>query len=215
MASKTPTWDILVCSIVHRTEQLALLLEELERQHAPGVGIRVCRDNLQLQYGPKCQLLLDSSEADYVSFLDDDDWVAKDFVKAIRTALRLRPDYVGFQVHYTEDGVYQVPVIHSLQYPGWHGGWGDNGNGLTRDIVHFNPIRRELAVQGRWEGGAAADVRWADQLRNLGCVRTEIFIDRELHFYRPTGGGFSIPPPMYEEVPMPGDYPHVTWVAHA
>jgi hypothetical protein len=44
----TPTWDILICSIPHRDEMLADLLAELDRQHQPGVGVIVCRDNLDL-----------------------------------------------------------------------------------------------------------------------------------------------------------------------
>ena len=138
------------------------------------------RDNLQVGYGEKCQRLVDSSEADYVSFLDDDDWVADDFVPTIAEALEQQPDYVGFRVLFTEDGVPCMPVVHSLQYHGW----ANTPDGLYRDINHFNPIRRELALLGDWTGGNFADRRWAEQLRNLGVVRDEVFIDRELHHYR-------------------------------
>jgi hypothetical protein len=46
---------------------LDALLAELGRQLLPGVGVRVFRDNLETVYGEKCQRLLDSSTADYVS----------------------------------------------------------------------------------------------------------------------------------------------------
>jgi hypothetical protein len=200
------TWDILICSIVHRTEMLAELLAEFERQLLPGVGVRVYRDNLEIEYGDKCQVLLDSSEAEYVSFFDDDDWPADDFIEAITEALEQRPDYVGFDVKFTEDGVPQQPVHHSLQHNGWH-----NGEVLTRDIVHFNPILRVLAVQGRWHGGAAADVRWADDLRRIGCVKDEVYIQRELLHYRHVGGCFTIPPAATEIPPRP-DADWVTWL---
>jgi hypothetical protein len=207
MTARTPTWDILICSIVHRTEMLEDLLTEFRRQLQPGVGVRVFRDNLETQYGDKCQRLLDSSEAEYVSFFDDDDWPARDFVGAIRQALRKRPDYVGFEVRFTEDGVLQVPVYHSLRYPGW----ANNSDALLRDIVHFNPIRRELAVQSKWQGGAAADIRWADGLRELGCVKTEVYIDRVMHHYRHSGGSFTVPPPMVEP-PLRPAVDWVTWI---
>lgn len=206
----TPTWDILICSIEERTDMLAELLEELERQLVPGVGVRVYRDNLETIYGEKCQRLLESSEAEYVSFLDDDDWVAADFVEAITTALKDRPDYVGFKVLYTRDGEPQIPVIHSLDC----GGWSNNADALLRDLVHFNPIRRELAIQGRWEGGDGADARWAEQLRALGCVKTQTFIDRELHHYRfRSAHTFTAPrQPMTEHPPRPAaDF--VTWLS--
>jgi len=178
-------WDLLVCSIAHRTEMLTELLGEFARQRAElenpaSVSVIVFRDNLQTEYGAKCQALLEASTADYVSWFDDDDWPAPDFMASVLEALEEQPDYVGFKVRYTEDGVPQVPVYHTLRYSGWV----NNPEALYRDIVHFNPIRRDLALRGRWEGGDGADRRWADQLRALGCVREEVFIDRELHHYR-------------------------------
>lgn len=204
-----PTWDILICSIPHRAQMLTELLGELERQHQAGVGVLVCQDNVQMQYGDKCQRLLDASIADYVSFLDDDDWITDDFITAIREALDQEPDYVGFKVQYTEDGVQQMPVYHSLQYPGWV----NNPEALYRDIVHFNPIRRDLAIQSQWAGGCGADRHWADGLRALGCVKSEVFIDRELHHYRHVGGGFTVPEPLAECPSQPVGFDFVTWVS--
>ncbi len=202
------TWDILITSIVHRTDMLAELLTELKRQLAPGVGVRVYRDNLEAQYGDKCQALLDSSKADYVSFIDDDDWIEPDFVKTIMQALRKKPDYVGFNVKFTENGAPQMPVYHSLQWNGWM----NNPEALYRDIVHFNPIRRDLAVLSKWEGGAAADVHWADGLRNLQCVKNEVYIEREMYHYRHEGFYFSIPPKMDDPPPQPEEFGFVTWL---
>jgi glycosyltransferase involved in cell wall biosynthesis len=205
----TPTWDILIASIPHRDHMLTELLAELDRQHQPGVGVLIFRDNIDIQYGDKCQRLLDASHAEYVSFLDDDDWIEPDFIDVIREALDQRPDYVGFNVDFTEDGVKQMPVIHSLQ----HTGWVDNPEALYRDIVHFNPIRRDLAVQSKWAGGCGADRHWADGLRELGCVKTEVYIDRELHHYRHVGGSFTVPMRLAECPPQPDGFPFVTWVS--
>jgi hypothetical protein len=208
----TPTWDILICSIEHRTDMLDELLAELDRQLLPGVGVRVYRDNLETVYGTKCQRLLESSTADYVSFLDDDDWIAEDFIDTIMYALHEWPDYVGFRVKYTKDGQPQIPVYHTLQHgPGWH----DTADALYRDIAHFNPIRRTLALQAAWAGGDGADRRWAEQLRALGCVKDEVYIDRELHHYRnrthDTFVRSSAQQPLAEHPPQP-DYPFVTWL---
>jgi hypothetical protein len=205
------TWDILICSIEHRADMLDALLAELGRQLVPGVGVRVFRDNLETVYGEKCQRLLDSSTADYVSFLDDDDWVAEDFIETVMEALYLEPDYVGFKVLYTVDGQPQMPVFHTLKYDGWV----NNPEALYRDIVHFNPIRRDLALQGRWEGGDGADRRWADQLRAIACVKNEVYVDRELHHYRnrthDTFVRSSAQQPLAEHPPRP-DHGFVQWV---
>ena len=171
---------MLVCSIVHRTNQLANLLAALAPQIVPGVGVRVFRDNLETGYGEKCQALLDSSTADYVSFVDDDDMVAPDFVARVLDALAGSPDYVGFRVLYTVDGLFRLPVIHSLRFPDWI----NTPDELQRDLVHFNPIRRDLALLGEWEGGMGADFRWATQVRATGRVRDEAFIDAEMYRYQ-------------------------------
>lgn len=206
------TWDILVCSIFHRAEMLDALLGELERQLMPGVGVRVFRDNQETVYGDKCQRLLDSSKADYTCFLDDDDWIEDDYVSSIVEALRKRPDYVGFRVRFTKDGVPQIPVYHTLKYTGWV----DGNEALYRDINHFNPIRRKLALKGEWAGGDGADRRWADQLRALGCVKEEVFIDRELHHYRMRSDDtfiFSSTKAPLDHAPERPDFPFVTWVS--
>jgi glycosyltransferase involved in cell wall biosynthesis len=206
------TWDLLICSIEHRTDMLDALLTELGRQLAPGVGVRVYRDNLETEYGAKCQRLLDSSEAEYVSFLDDDDWIEPDFIEAIMAAVEERPDYIGFKVRFTKDGNPQLPVFHTLQY----GGWIDAPDALYRDIVHFNPIRRDLATRGVWAGGDGADRRWANQLREQGCVKTEVFIDREMHHYRnrshDTFVFSSVQQPLTDHPARP-DHEFVTWVS--
>jgi glycosyltransferase involved in cell wall biosynthesis len=205
---RVPTWNILIASIPHRNEMLTQLLAELNRQYQPGLGVIVAVDNCDIPYGDKCQKILDASEADYISFLDDDDWIEPDFVSAIMNALDLDPDYVGFNVDFTEDGVRQMPVYHSLQYNGWT----NNPEALYRDIVHFNPIRRALAIQAKWAGGCGADRQWADQLRDLGIVKTEVYIDRELHHYRKIGPGFVVPERLAEVPPRPDGYTFVRWL---
>ena len=201
------SYDILIGSMEERTLELTALLAELERQIQPGVGVIVCRDNLELEYGPKMQKLLEASQADYISFMDDDDWVAPDFISRIMTALQEDPDYVGFKVKYTVDGVPQVPVIHSLQYHGWQ----NFPDKLTRDLVHFNPVRRSLGIQSSWTGGYAADGRWTDGLR--GLVKTEVFIDEEMYYYQNSSTKSFLAPhaPVTERIPQP-DFPWVTWI---
>ena len=202
----SPTWDILIATIVHRTDMLTELLEHLERQLVPGVGVLVYRDNREQLYGPKCQRLYDASQADYVSMLDDDDWVSDDYIPAVMEALKERPDYVGYKILYTEFGVaadpdHPLPQVRRLvRHPG----------ALYRDICHKNPLRRDLAIQAPWEGDGGADITWAFALRQLGIVKTEVFIDRELYHYRSTGAyNSSGLAPMDDPPPRP-DFDFVT-----
>jgi hypothetical protein len=202
----TGTWDILIASIAHRTDLLDALLDHLKGQLRPGVGVIVYRDNRDQLYGPKCQALYDASTADYVSMLDDDDWVADDYIPAVKKALRTRPDYVGYRVLYTEHGTPMQPIVHSLQY----GGWGADADCVFRDICHKNPLRRDLAVQATWDGDGGADMTWANQLR--GLVKDEVFIDRELYHYRSTGAYDTSNLAPLEDPPPRPDHGWVTWL---
>ncbi len=203
-----PSYDILVCSIPHRHASLCALLAELGTQMQPGAGVLIYRDNLEASYGAKCQALLDASAADYVSWFDDDDLPAPDFVSSVMKALAGRPDYVGFPVRWTLDGVPQIPVEHSLR----HGGWHDTPDMLQRDIVQFNPVRREIALAGHWEGGYEAERRWADQVRASGLVKTEAWIEEPMYYYQDSRGDtFKTPRVRMPEADIP-ELPSYPWL---
>jgi hypothetical protein len=172
-------WQILIPHIPHRHEKLIELLDTLYPQMRPNVEVIVYTDNLDVSYVEKLQTLYDAADAEYVSSLANDDSVSPDFIPRVCEALKQKPDYVGFRVRYTEDGQRQMPVIHSLKC----GGWFDTPDAYLRDMMYYNPIRRELAQQVKFRG-PFCDREWADDLRALGCVKTEIFIDDEMLYYR-------------------------------
>ena len=172
-------YDLLIPTIPHRHEVLCALLAELGRQMLPGAGVIVWRDNLEHSYGDKCQGLLEASDADYVAFMDDDDWPSEDYLSAVLGALEGGPDYVGWPEMYTVDGGQGRIIVHSLhdrsaEYPGVQVGL----------VAHKNPIRREMALLGRWEGGWGADTRGADQVIATGRVRSEAWIPKPVYHYR-------------------------------
>ena len=190
-------WDLLICTIPHRHETLCQLLSDLDRQFQPtprksgsyyyaDVGALLYRDNLTVSYGDKTQALLEASTADYVSCIDDDDLLAADSVARIRHALRTEhPDYVGFNVAWTRDGVPQLPVEHSLRHPAWANG----ENRLLRSVMQFNPIRRDIALDGRWEGGYEAERRWQAGVLAAGRCKTEVWLDDPpVYLYRERQG---------------------------
>jgi hypothetical protein len=204
------TYDLLIPTIPHRHAFLCELLAELDRQWQPGVGVRVYRDNLQATLREKNQALLESSGADYVSWLDDDDWLAPNYLDLVMHALRDGPDYVGFQVHWSIDGVTQLPVEHSLAHQGWVNG----PDRLTRDITALNPIRRELALLGRWDfcQDHGADRSWAQQVTASGRVKTEVFIPAIMYHYRFGSADSFLSPREPWPGPLPG-LPSYPWLA--
>ena len=204
------TWDILICSVWQRTDLLTGLLGELQRQWQPGLRVLVARDNLEMSVGDKRQMLLQAAGAEYVSFIDDDDSVAPDFVERIMGALAERPDYVGFRVHCTERGEPRVHAIHSLANSGWH----NTAHTLYRDISHLNPMPRTLAIQSGFEGGYGEDGRWVDGLR--GLLHTEVYIDSDLYYYQHDDGNTLFQHhrnPLIAEPPRPEQFnDFVTWL---
>lgn len=211
------TYDILIPTIPHRHGHLCALLAELDSQIradrldiSGGLRVHIYRDNLEATLREKNQALLDSSEADYVSWLDDDDWLAHDYVGQVMSRLTTyRPDYIGFPVEWTVDGQYQVPVDHSLRHQGWVNG----PQGLTRDITALNPIRRELALLGKWDypRDHGADRAWAEQVAATGRVRTEKYIPWVMYFYRfRTGDSFLSQRQPLNIVPQLPQYPWLT-----
>jgi hypothetical protein len=205
-----PLWDILITSIPHRHELLCGLLAELSCQRealfgpdADGskVGALLYRDNLELPYGDKTGVLMRASRAQYVSCIDDDDLPGPGYMSWIWAALASRPDYVGYPVRWTRDGVAQLRIEHSLR----HGGWGADDGLLKRDLSEKNPIRRELALLGSWSGGYEAEARWAAEVRATGRVRTEAWIPEPVYWYREsTADTFQTP-----RQPFPGLLPEL------
>lgn len=174
------TWDLLIATIPHRHERLCGLLAELDRQWQAGLGVLVYRDNLQHAVGAKRQALLEASQANYVSFVDDDDTVAPDFVALIMKALASEPDYVGFRVNCRTDGKLVNSADHSLRYTKWD----TLPDRLIRDFSHLNPIRRELALLGRFRGKDVEDWNWAKGVRDHRAGWREELIPDVMYEYR-------------------------------
>lgn len=214
-----PTWDILITTIPHRHKVLCELLASLDAQiefppsyRMYGVGAIVYRDNLAVTYGAKTRALQEASKADYVSCVDDDDLLAPDAVSRVCAALRTKPDYVGFPVLWTRDGAPQMRIEHSLRY----GNWGGNGEMLYRDVSEKNPMRRDIALAGHWEGGYSAETRWAHSIRETGLLaadREAWLPDPPVYLYRErTADTFQtsrepLPPDQIQPLPS---YPWLT-----
>lgn len=215
-----PSLEILIPSVYARHDLLVRLLDHLAPQTAPYMGnarILCLRDDGQAAVGSKRNQLMLAATAEYVCFLDDDDWVADDYVGRIMAALASRPDiqYVGFGVRLTIDGADQKPVYHSLRYPEWS----EDEHGYYRGISHLNPIRRTSALLGLpFQPGFGEDKAWADRVMASGQVKSEVFIEGSaMYTYRwssqgslfaggPKHTGQPAPPlPAYQHVRLLGE----------
>jgi hypothetical protein len=162
----------------------------------------------ELSIGEIRQRLLEEATGEYVCFIDDDDWVPDWYCDEIFYALG--KDYVGFEVELFEKDKKMPRVFHSIRYGIWH----EDEKGYYRGITHLNPIKREIALLGKFgKQGIGEDESWARMI--APHVRTENYIDKIMYYYRHNGdntmfGGPKRPEKTYYRV----DFKHPQFRYH-
>lgn len=188
VSDKRPKWDILILSVHSRKDQLRELLGNLTQQIAayPDVNVIVLTDNTFYETGKKRTALLRFSKAQYISFIDDDDEVPKDYVATIYPYLDGVNDYVGFKVAYSQNGVPEKkPIINDASVERWS----EDDTAWYRHISHLNPIKREIVRSFSFVGMAREDYRWSLAVKKSGRVKKAAFIDRPLYHYKRSDSG--------------------------
>lgn len=143
-----PMWlSILVCSTTERApllQRLVAFLRSQARRFPRQVEIVVNIDGGELPVGMKRQQLLEQAVGHFVAFVDDDDFVAHDYVERILAAVKAEPDAdcVSLVGTLTTNGQNPEKFTHSIQ----HGGWYTEQGVHYRTPNHLNPIRRRLAL---------------------------------------------------------------------
>lgn len=170
--------SILIASLARRHILLDELLRNLITQveEHSDIEVIVLRNNGEYSIGNYRQKLLDSAQGDYVCFIDDDDKIPPFYCEKIMESLG--KDYVGFKVKLYNNEIERLPVYHSIQYTGWY----QDEHGYYRGVTHLNPIRRKIALKGKFHtNGSGEDENWAREVRPY--VKTENFIDEYMYFY--------------------------------
>jgi len=177
----TPDWTILIATLGQRQQRFERLLSHLlpQVEECPGqVNVLAYWNNGERPLAEVRQALVEEADGAFVSFIDDDDLVADNYVRSVVPALNKGINYVGFRLQCYVDGVPLKPTYHSLRYTQWY----DDERGYYRDISHLNPIRRDVALQADFrKTEPPEDVAWADQLR--GRITKEHFVDDVMYHY--------------------------------
>jgi glycosyltransferase involved in cell wall biosynthesis len=112
-------WTIAICGIPDRFHTVSpLLYSLLETQGVarhPDVELLYLLDSKRRTTGAKRNTLLNAARGDYISFIDDDDAVAGDYVARVLDALRQHPgvDVVCFPQRAT---LAPMGLIHECTY---------------------------------------------------------------------------------------------------
>jgi glycosyltransferase involved in cell wall biosynthesis len=180
--------SILIATVPERRRKFHLLSMELERQ-AEGLPVQIVPLITERaskggpSIGKKRQDLLLMAKGEYVTFIDDDDWIDSDYIQLILEAIGSGPDCIGFLV--SVQGLARKPQIASASNE-WQG-WADNIGGFdyVRTIYHKNPVKRDIALQiGYNDLKFGEDHDYSVRLKQSGLLKTEVFIDRPLYIYR-------------------------------
>jgi hypothetical protein len=179
--------SVLICTLPSRSALLDKLVDELYAQaDSEGWDIEVIVDSrTNITVGAKRQALLERSRGDYVCFVDDDDWIAHDYVGRICRAIisELSPDCIAISGVMTTAGAVPEPFYNSIANTEWHSKDGAH----YRTPTHLSPVKRELALQAGFSSMSyGEDHDYSQRLRPL--LKTEASTGRAplyFYFYQP------------------------------
>ena len=187
----TPILSILTPAVPSRMAQLAKLCDELARQIG-GLAVEhlTLLDNKRRTVGEKRDALLRAARGAYVAFVDDDDWIEHNYVRELLGAMEANPDVITFQQCATVNNDNSL-VMFRLG----HGNDAFRPDGVTlRNAWHVCAWRRTLAIQSRFPANSFGE-DWAFAEPLCRIAKTEIHIQKVLHFYRHSAETTEAPAP--------------------
>ncbi len=188
---KKPRLSILVCALERRREESKKLFDEIYRQifALPDpwtVELHVLLDEGHINVGEKRNILMARANGDYLCFVDDDDWVAPNYIQALVKKCDGGTDCVVFGASYTCDGKPGRPFDFDLKYPRY----ADNEKMFERTPNHLTPIKSSIAKSIVFPNlTRAEDNHYAVRVRRLlksqsVCVGNGVSGKDELYHYR-------------------------------
>lgn len=139
-------------------------------------------DDGGLSIGEKRNALLQEATADYVCFVDDDDWVLGGFFDGVMKGIEKGVDCCSLRGVITTNNLDPKIFEHSIRYQEYK--TTDNPIVYERYPNHLNVIKREIAQQFKFpEIDHGEDTDWATQLHKSGLLKTEHYIPDIIYHY--------------------------------
>jgi len=174
--------SILVPSVPSRlTTFFPRLIQQLEKQVGARSDIEILGfyDNKRRTVGEKRNALLQLARGEYLTFIDDDDRVADDYIASIMDTLAVHPeaDVVVFDCITTIDNKSTTYSKYSINYE-----YGQTGDQWRGKPAHTMVWRSAIAKKHMYPNqNYGEDVNWV--VRACADVRHEVRIDKTLYFY--------------------------------
>jgi len=185
----TPTWSVLIPTVPRRRHHLFRLIDYLGEQIGDGpVELLALLDNKRRTIGAKRQALLDMARGDWVSYVDDDDWIAEDYISQILAVLRSdKPDLVVFPIVVTingdDEGVVESSIKYAPRQPLDPLEEYKPGRITKRPPHELSVWKTKIARFSKFpDSNVGEDFDWASRL--WGYVGREVSINKKLYHYR-------------------------------
>jgi hypothetical protein len=179
-------WSICMASVPQRREIRRRVIMLLEPQLASynDIEFLIFEDNRKRDYGQKLQSLVNIAQGEYISFIDDDDVISESYVSTLYELMFDHVDCVTFNAHCSLNDSVTLPVYYSLSNTEPR----NEESGYFRYVQHLNPVRLDKVRQVEYSGHSGADVRWSNNIRDLGLLKTENNTDKVLYYYPASTG---------------------------
>jgi hypothetical protein len=162
---------VVVPTIPGRESVLSRCLWSIQTQAPGSVEVLVVPGSGQL--GDKATMAAHLAEGRHMVLVDDDDYLAADYMAHVLPALEGDPDFVGYRILQIVNGRYHG----SATTRGDLAQFGRVEHGPTPKGATRTAIWRELGMKNHY----TADRMWHDAATRL--VRSSVFIDRNLYVY--------------------------------
>lgn len=178
---------ILIATIEDRKEQFKELKLKLDSQINDGEIILVfdC-DNKEKSIGKKRQNLLEFAKGmgcEWIVFFDDDDLPSENYIQLILDTINSNPDIdcIGINGTMTTNGANPQTWCHVLGET-WREGKPNEKFTYYRPIIHFNPVKLELALKAGFKDMRYGEDRdYSDRLNPL--LKKMAYIEQPLFHY--------------------------------
>lgn len=178
---------ILIATIDERKEEFEkLILSFLFQRQIDFVYVISDSDNKQKSIGKKRQDLLEAakkSDCEWIVFFDDDDLPSENYIQLILDTINSNPDIdcIGINGTMTTNGSNPQTWCHVLGET-WREGKPNEKFTYYRPIIHFNPVKLELALKAGFKDMRYGEDRdYSDRLNPL--LKKMAYIEQPLFHY--------------------------------
>ncbi len=171
---------ILICTLPERAEKLRRLIKCLDRQLVPGVSYKFHDAGRSIPTGRKRNMLVEQTESEYFSFIDDDDFVSSDYVAQMTLSMLQNPDVITFNGWMTTNGINRQNFTIKL------GSKYEEKNGhYYRFPNHLCAFKRDKVRHIKFPDiYVQEDYQWAKTIHDRRLLKTEVHIEADLYHYQ-------------------------------